>query len=645
MASPAKASPVKHRAPPAASKNQAMKLAKDDYESILEEAAGKLSSPTTTPKVRREAEQSLLDLVQLPSPPEMTTYLRAKMLHALLKKVGASPAEIREYGEQCIDLCKILLQDLLDSPNAPIGEEGKQWHWVSSVKASVGVTLYQLDEKERKRAEEAEMQKNQPGQVGQWINSLPGPVIGGGNGGPSMTPYTDIGGPVVMQQQQSYLPHPQRNKHNHKKASLPGQSSGYTQPPSQMYGEVHGGPAGHTQLDSPYNHWGYPIHSAIDFSNPHNVVGQQYSAQSGSVPPKQNVTRQSRQLSQPEREDLVQRMAAHMKSKLSKLKMKDTLHDKTDQLDGAGISTEHRSPYAVEPSTSQPVKQNPAPAGRFFEEKVTSGDAYVVHQVMAAMIDAGYGPYSKWGETDMVEDKGEAVGKDFSTEGEDVDMKDDRVHSAKSGHRSKIVGTEDLAPPGHVIRCSPMSGHGTGASLTTKYNSGVLANGSLDSTASGSQIMGPTSGRVLPRGQHLLLISIVCTYLSLYLTPRHALALNFKDRFEYPEKGEDFRQILRKEQGVRWLMFVLGVAQPTIKLISMNGLLWTKPCSMSWVMSWLVIEILSFVAPKPSSDLRLSLSSPAHTRAGRLSAQILFMKTNIKGLHSEFLATAVATQF
>lgn len=44
---------------------------------------------------------------------------------------------------------------------------------------------------------------------------------------------------------------------------------------------------------------------------------------------------------------------------------------------------------------------------------------------MAALIDAGYGPNSDWGEMGMVENKVEASGEDVSAEDEDVNMKHD----------------------------------------------------------------------------------------------------------------------------------------------------------------------------------------------------------------------------
>lgn len=144
-----------------------------------------------------------------------------------------------------------------------------------------------------------------------------------------------------------------------------------------------------------------------------------------------------------------------------------------------------------------------------------------------------------------------------------------------------------------------------------------------------------------------LLISVLYAYVSLHIIPLKAVALNLEDRFEHPNQEENYRHVLRKGQGVRWLMFVFGVALPTIKLVSMKGLFWKKACGLSWVVSWLVIELLSFVASKPSSDLSSSFSSPANDRAATTqpSTRIFFMQTAIKRLHSEFLAGAVSIQF
>ncbi|KAE8444879.1 hypothetical protein EG329_014127 [Mollisiaceae sp. DMI_Dod_QoI] len=84
----------------------------------------------------------------------------------------------------------------------------------------------------------------------------------------------------------------------------------------------------------------------------------------------------------------------------------------------------------------------------------------------------------------------------------------------------------------------------------------------------------------------------------------------------------------------------------------MKGLFWTKVCGISWVVSWLVIELLSFIAPNPTSADWIggnvnssSTPNPEVTFWSGDRYQIQVWKAYIKRLHSELLTTAVSIQF
>lgn len=83
-------------------------------------------------------------------PEELNNLARTEILYILLRYTSSTLnyAQLRLYCEQCLQLCKKLLQELYDSPNAPVGEEGLRWHWVSQVNANVGVMLYEAEQRE-----------------------------------------------------------------------------------------------------------------------------------------------------------------------------------------------------------------------------------------------------------------------------------------------------------------------------------------------------------------------------------------------------------------------------------------------------------------------------------------------------------------
>ncbi|KUJ22114.1 uncharacterized protein LY89DRAFT_729585 [Mollisia scopiformis] len=149
-----------------------------------------------------------------------------------------------------------------------------------------------------------------------------------------------------------------------------------------------------------------------------------------------------------------------------------------------------------------------------------------------------------------------------------------------------------------------------------------------------------------------LLVSLVYTCFFLHVGPCQSLALVFQERFSSPDQTMHYRQLLREGQRLRWLMFVCGVVQSSIKLNSMTGIFWTKACGASWVFSWLLIEILSFLAPGPTSD------SPAEGTPSSSTAtddewpsysgnryQLQLWQAYSKRIHSEYLGIAISIQF
>ncbi|KAF8852298.1 hypothetical protein BDZ45DRAFT_730309 [Acephala macrosclerotiorum] len=178
-----------------------------------------------------------------------------------------------------------------------------------------------------------------------------------------------------------------QGSHGRNYSSISGQPSGCAQRPSQTYGGLNSGLLGQSQDDV-----GFTVTKITKDGSRIQLIGRRHGGKHGYRSPCKDAPHPSVQLSQIQ-------------------------HGRMGE-----VRSQQRAVHDQPPSRA---KKQPRPAGRFFEQKVQSGDAYVVHQVMAALIDAGYGPNSKWGETDIVENKVEALGEDVGAQDEDVDMKHD----------------------------------------------------------------------------------------------------------------------------------------------------------------------------------------------------------------------------
>jgi len=77
-----------------------------------------------------------------------------------------------------------------------------------------------------------------------------------------------------------------------------------------------------------------------------------------------------------------------------------------------------------------------------------------------------------------------------------------------------------------------------------------------------------------------------------YFPLKETIKLLISERFGDDEKGEEGIQAIENVTFVRWLFFVFGTAGPAIKLMAMEGILWTKAWGAMFLTSFLVVEIL-----------------------------------------------------
>jgi hypothetical protein len=81
-------------------------------------------------------------------------------------------------------------------------------------------------------------------------------------------------------------------------------------------------------------------------------------------------------------------------------------------------------------------------------------------------------------------------------------------------------------------------------------------------------------------------------------------------------EDEDGRKSLRKWRWLRWVMFALGGAPAAVKLAAFKGVPFTKAVGMIWVISWVVVEILSLLSGNFHCGIIRPLTLKQHTLLG-----------------------------
>jgi hypothetical protein len=133
-----------------------------------------------------------------------------------------------------------------------------------------------------------------------------------------------------------------------------------------------------------------------------------------------------------------------------------------------------------------------------------------------------------------------------------------------------------------------------------------------------TNVMTQPSGRVLSLpshyGTYLRSSPVICALdalaflLRIFVTPyllpvslRQALDITIRERYKDNEDVSEGIQSLEKQTWLRWLFFIVGTLGPSIKLMAMQGVLWTKAWGSMFLFAFFVSEAVVLFARRPTT--------------------------------------------
>jgi hypothetical protein len=113
------------------------------------------------------------------------------------------------------------------------------------------------------------------------------------------------------------------------------------------------------------------------------------------------------------------------------------------------------------------------------------------------------------------------------------------------------------------------------------------------------------------------IIRVLFTSCLLHISISRALKTTIRERYKdiVSEDASEGIQSLEKQIWLRWVFFMVGTLGPSIKLMAMQGVPWTKAWGAMFLFAFLVIEVAALFARKPTTPSAYSTLPGINGRA------------------------------
>jgi hypothetical protein len=132
----------------------------------------------------------------------------------------------------------------------------------------------------------------------------------------------------------------------------------------------------------------------------------------------------------------------------------------------------------------------------------------------------------------------------------------------------------------------------------------------------------------------MVIVRLVAYCIMLRFSPRKAIVLLMESRFEDAEPTENSKAMM-SFTWMRWLFFILGPLQMSIKLASFQGMTITKTIGFTYLASFILIELLNLIYSmgRSSADMNshgdmVGFHAPKHISCTLKEWRVLCMDSN-----------------